>query len=158
MIEVIKGDLLKANCDVIAHQINCVSTGSAGFAQALFKKYPDVNVYDGSFKRIAGQNIYTQAKKDNVLVVHMAGQVTPRNVKYSTTIHDDRSARLKYFKSCIFDLSYRLSNEKDNLKMGMPYLIGCGLAGGHWPDYLNLLEAFNTELPKNITFNLYTLQ
>ena len=157
-LEILEGDLLKSGCDIIAHQINCISTGSAGLADAIFRKYPDVNVYTGKFERVPGKNIYTVTNKDAVLVVHMAGQLTPRSLKYRQPENDNSSARVGYFKSCLEELSARLQNETEQLKLGMPYLIGCSLAGGYWPDYLVLLEEFNNSLPDNITFNLYELQ
>ncbi|MDD5151763.1 MAG: hypothetical protein PHC28_15010 [Flavobacterium sp.] len=157
-LEIIKGDLLLAGCDVIAHQINCISTGAAGLAKAIFEKYPDVNVYDGTFNRVPGENIYTVTKKDAVLVVHMAGQISPRSVKHQIhSMTDNGTMRLEYFKSCLADLSVKLGNETDRLKLGMPYLIGCGLAGGDWNEYFKLLQDFNNTLPDNIEFNLYAI-
>lgn len=44
---------------------------------------------------------------------------------------DTRADRLAWFRECLARLHALVGDEP----VAMPHSIGCGLAGGHWPDY-----------------------
>lgn len=132
MIPVIEGDLLDAKDIYIAHQTNCVSTNARGIAKQIFDKYPNANTYKNhNMKRSIPGTIEVIDP-----VINMYGQYYPTVSKYS---NDTNAARIVWFTQCLEKIKSVLP--KGSI-VGMPYLIGCGLAGGSWPIYLKLLEEF----------------
>ena len=60
---------------------------------------------------------------------------------------DSRSARLRWFVEALDVFGEQAGfgaggRTGEGAAVAMPYLIGCGLAGGHWPDYRAALEAW----------------
>jgi O-acetyl-ADP-ribose deacetylase (regulator of RNase III) len=134
-MEEIKGNLLNSKTTYIAHQCNCVSTLSSGLAQSIFCKYPYANTY--TTKRTPG----TISVHRNV--INMYAQIYPGKSKYP---NDTPDLRIQYFKSCLNEIS-KLKGES----IAFPYNIGCGLAGGDWQKYKQLIYEFS----KNTTLKVY---
>lgn len=44
-VEVVTGDLLTVEADLIVHQCNCVTKRAKGLAAALFAAFPEADVY-----------------------------------------------------------------------------------------------------------------
>lgn len=78
---------------------------------------------------------------------------------------ETKEQRLKWFQEGLDELALFLSSlasrsEHNNdtkeelvqhIHVGFPKYIGCGLAGGHWPDYESLIHAFEFELKQKQT-------
>jgi len=68
----------------------------------------------------------------------MIAQRYPGQPKWS---NDTAELRKKWFLACLSDI--RNYMHENNLKsLAFPYKIGCGLAGGDWKTYLEMLETF----------------
>ncbi len=64
------------------------------------------------------------------------------------------AVRLEWFKKALLAILGLAGLES----IAFPYEIGCGLAGGHWPDYLLALEAFAEEArAKGVKVVIYRL-
>ena len=73
---------------------------------------------------------------------------------------DTRTNRLGYFKSCLTELVDDLNfmtmiNELDNTSptitnICFPYKIGCGLAGGVWRHYHQLIDDFSRKVNQSV--------
>jgi hypothetical protein len=65
------------------------------------------------------------------------------------------------FRECLKELvplvCKKNSAENRDTYIAMPYKIGCGLAGGNWPDYLEALSAF-VRCNKRFVIVLYSLE
>jgi hypothetical protein len=141
IVETITGSLLDADCP-IAHQCNCVTKRAMGLSAQISKKWPWANVYGSLFKdkpRLPGTN--RVIKKETVVVICMFGQVNPGKPKKKPEDPDSAESRLTYFKMCLEDID---QNEFE--KVAVPYGIGCGLAGGYWPDYEKALNECRTPI------------
>ena len=138
-------DLLLSDCNIICHQINCTSTTWSGFAKVLFEKYPETNLYSNSKIKRELCNIYINEINKNLTVIHLAGQLNPGKVDISSTQY---FARKEAFRLCLNKLSsYCIKLNPTKLtKIGFPYLIGCGLAGGIWTEYEEMLMEFESKL------------
>ena len=55
--------------------------------------------------------------------------------------YDDR---LFWFQQCLNEIS----SIKDLKSIAFPYLIGCGMAGGEWNDYLEIIQNFANQIPE----------
>lgn len=172
-IPVIQGDLLMAdkhNIYVIVQQTNCCTIKAQGLAMQISVQL-DVNPY---IKRrlsnrgncaidedrdIPGTVNIMKSPYSKLYVANIFAQYAPGPAgKYSSYPHyidengnikpDTPEQRLIWFRDCC-----RILHEwaiKNNIKhIGVPYMIGCGLAGGNWNNYYNILQQ---ELPETIIF------
>ena len=140
-ISVVNGNLLDAIEDYIVHQCNCVSINPIGLALVLFNKYPDANTY-------ITKHITTKSIPGTIdvigNVINMYAQYYPTVPKYS---NDSAKKRIDWFKDCLDQIALI-----DNVNsVAMPYNIGCGLAGGNWSVYYNMLEVFTNKHQIKIT-------
>lgn len=130
MIIEIEGDLLESDCNVIGHCCNCFHTMGAGIALQIKKKFPlayDVDAktpYGDREKMGTNSQIFCNGK----FVVNMYAQY---QYGYGNHFH------LPSFKLCL----ERMLNDFGAVnKIGLPYMIGCGLAGGNWEETKKVIE------------------
>ena len=136
MIEIIKGDLLTHDAQYITHQTNCISDGSvAGIAAAIFKKYPYSNTYLNRKQRsVPGTiDVFTEGRH----IINMNSQYYPG--RFNDAYENDTEVmRKKYFHQCLL----KIAKLPDLQSIAFPYLIGCGLGGGNWDHYEQMLNNF----------------
>jgi hypothetical protein len=132
------GSLLDAE-GLIVHQCNCVSSDAKGLAKEIFNKYPSSNCYTTSDIRIPGRILV----KGNV--VNLFGQNTPGKPKtYETKIH-----REEWFQKGLDELRIYMTFHQIN-EVSFPFLIGCGMAGGEWKNYYQMLKNFQEKTGFNV--------
>lgn len=154
IVSEIKGSVLDAKTDYLAHQCNCNTVKAHGFSDVLFKKYPWANVYE-SRSKMGNRNrtsepsipgtvqISSSTNKGFPGIIHMFGQWSPGkpgsfSFAYpSETYKDTREDRVNYFRSCIQHMEQFV---KDDEIVAVPSRIGCGLAGGDWKVYRSILD------------------
>lgn len=153
IIGVIQGDLLESGEMYIAQQCNCVTLKAHGLSQSIKDKYPWADVY-GSRPRKSANTTSAPSTPGTILtttdgtttIIHMFAQWTPGKPGqympyYPGTYADTKENRREWFARCIRAL--------DGLgldRVAMPYGIGCGLAGGKWPEYEAILNAARTKI------------
>jgi len=152
------GNLLQATEDYIIHQCNCVYDGRAqGIAEAIFDAFPDADVYRQRVEQgrphdlpgtvsIHGRivNFYSQLLPGRPADdAPPGGWSSARFVGAAKAVQDTRSSRLRWFQECLQALSRTLQRPS----VAFPARIGCGLAGGRWPEYLAALNQFAQEHP-----------
>lgn len=143
MIKIIKGDLLKATEDYIAHQCNCLTKNSAGLAFKLFKKFPYANVYKTRMgASIPGTIQVCGNGQEDRYVVNMFSQYAPGKA-WDTAENDTYVLRVQYFTQCLS----AIGQIKDIKSVAFPMNIGCGIAGGKWQDYFKMLNDFAESHP-----------
>lgn len=143
-ITYIKGDLLTFN-GLIVHQTNCTTRGSRGLATYIFDKIPEANVYTPEYDRKPGTII---VKKN---VVALFGQRLPNK----PSKYESYEQRKVWFQSGLNELTKYMHDNNIN-EVAFPYLIGCGLAGGIWSEYENMIEKFAIE--SNFSVKIYQLE
>lgn len=151
MIEMVKGDLLEAPQKYIAHQCNAVSNQAGGLAYYIFKKFPYADIYSARsypFKINPGNspgNIFTMGNgKERRFVINMIAQHYPGSPRIANSIMDGFRIREGYFRNCLNKIEAIPELES----IAFPYQIGCGLAGGNWKNYLEMLEEFEARVNK----------
>lgn len=131
---VVKGNLLQATEQFIAHQCNCMTPGATGVAKQIFAKHPLANVYKGRKRTDKSTHDKCGTLKVRSNIIAMFAQYLPGKGKPSA---NQAMKRLAWFKQCLKELT------KLNIQsVAMPYKIGCGAAGGDWPSYKRTLERF----------------
>ncbi|MEK6880953.1 MAG: macro domain-containing protein [Nanoarchaeota archaeon] len=128
MIKEINCDIFEAPIDVLGHCCNCFNTMGGGIALEIAKRYPKVKEVDS--KTIKGDKnklgtVSMVSIGDSRYIANMYGQ-------YQYGI-ENRHLNYESFYSCLKELDYACETRTINVsKIGLPYKIGCGSAGGSW--------------------------
>ena len=152
---VMSGDVLETPIEIIAHQVNCLGTMGAGLAKQIKDKYPHVE----SWYKIYCHKRYSQTILGTGQIVCQAnhtffnifGQYGYGTYKRQT----DYKAFKSGFKDAIAKYRFMDNDYKSQLKIAIPYHIGCGLAGGDWKIISKILEQLEKE--ENVIFYAYKL-
>lgn len=128
MIKEIQGNLLDQPVQIIAHQTNCVGAMGAGIAKQIKERLLSADAYDQYVKTCKqyGSQLLGQTQilstSDGRLIANCFGENVPtgrgKDTDYDALMHSLAKTR-NYAK-------------KNNLSVGIPGLMGCGLAGGDW--------------------------
>jgi hypothetical protein len=140
MATIVDGDILKFPCDLIIHQTNCTSKNALGLAQSIFKMHPKADTYSTGEKRKPGTTTIIKIT-DYLRIANLYGQYLPG--KKEEKGYD----RLSLFKSGLIDLERQI--DERSLIVAFPFNIGCGLAGGNWPDYKKEVDKFAKRNPQH---------
>lgn len=158
IVSIIHGDLLNTQEKYIAQQCNCVTIRAHGLSQSIAQKYPYANVYNKRASIGQGSNCAKKTAFPGTIdvcyptdhcdptIICMYAQYCPGKVgiyqKYYPKLYTDSvESRLQWFDECLTEI------EKLGItRIAMPYLIGCGLAGGKWNDYKQKLEHSKLEI------------
>lgn len=147
-IRIIQGDFIKAEEDVLGHQVNCQGVMGSGIAKALRDTYS--NLYP-SYKEFCANHPPHEllgkcqiVKTDSKYVANVFGQLNYGRRKVRYTDYDALKSGLK---------TLRDNAEKNNLSVALPYNIGCGLANGEW----NVVEGIIENVFNDYDVTLYKL-
>lgn len=134
-VNIIQGDLMKAEEDILGHQVNCQGVMGSGIAKILRDTYP--NLYP-SYKQFcenyAPEELLGKCQivtTDSKYVANIFGQLKYGRQKIRYTDYDALRDSLRILKD------YAM---KHNLSVALPYNIGCGLANGEWSMVEEILE------------------
>jgi len=168
-MEIVEGDLLDINnnCDIILQQLNCLCVRPHGLSNAISKKYPYANVY-GYRTPIGSKNLATEGTRGTpgkivvsqgrVTVIGLYGQYDfgkaySRSYRPSLPSKygekETKDLRERWFKKCLRNLrNWLVENDMNSsdITIGIPYKIGCGLAGGDWTKYYEMLNSFSNKV------------
>jgi hypothetical protein len=145
----IHGNLFNSSDDFIIHQTNCVNKTNKGLSDDLFKRYPFANVYSQG-KHIPGSIKICGNGNTDRYIIALFGQY---NVgKFG----DSGKSRLQWFKRGLDLVAYKLKHYPIGTSIGFPFGIGCGISGGNWSVYYDLIKDFSISNPSLIV-NIYKL-
>lgn len=157
MIHIQDGNLLKSDCNVIAHCCNCQGGFGSGIAGQIRKYFP----YAYEAFRLDNR---TPEDKFGTLSVGLSdcggydifnlyGQL---NYGYDKKQYVDYNALLQSMIMMMETISDWKSRSTKQFKIGMPYLIGCGLAGGDWKTVEELILSVSCQFYQDIYLYRYT--
>ncbi|UNH58496.1 macro domain protein [Bacillus phage vB_BsuS_PJN02] len=144
MIHIVEGDLLKAEENIIAHQVNCQGVMGSGVALQIKKKYYKAflayekycaNFAYGNYREELLGGVQHVPVGELKFISNLFGQLNygRDGMQYTST-----EALYKCFKRL------RRFAERNNLSVAMPYMIGCYRGGADWKEVKNLLlKAFD---------------
>lgn len=135
MLSIINGDLLEQNFDVIGHQANCLNIMGAGIALQIKNKFPNAFEVDKQVNQNNKYGTFSLSITQRPYIANLYGQYGIGIVK-DTII---KEANLKALENALDSLLCYMSY--DSLKtLGLPYMIGCGLAGGDWSKTFEMIK------------------
>jgi O-acetyl-ADP-ribose deacetylase (regulator of RNase III) len=127
IIEVVRGNLLYAPQQVIAHQTNCNGIMGGGVAKQIRKKYPAMYV------TYVARCITKRCLGTTQLVEVSDG--------YIANVFGQNSAGTDYDSlESAFNELIRQMHELELTTLAMPYKTGCGLGGGDWNTVYGIIE------------------
>jgi hypothetical protein len=159
MIHIQNGNLLKSDCDIIAHCCNCQGGFGSGIAGQIRKEFPyayeafkldnrdskdKFGTYSLGLSDYSARPITVSKQYDffNLYGQFDYGYDNKQYVSYEALL----SSMIMMMEKII---DWKSLSTK-NFKIGMPYLIGCGLAGGDWKTVeeliLNVSCQFSTDI------------
>ncbi|MDF2880187.1 MAG: hypothetical protein K0R54_744 [Clostridiaceae bacterium] len=146
------GDLLKANADIKGHQTNGLGLMGAGLALQIRNTYPHVFFeYQKLCKSISPNLLFGQCQivetevNSKKYIANLFGQIGIGVGKGSPDSKEERMIALN--KSLVSLKEYAMAN---NLSVGLPYQLGCGLAGGDWNEVLTIIKKVFNDYPVTI--------
>ena len=161
MIEIVSGDLLQSNLPLIDHQTNCLGVMGAGIARSIKNKWTDVYIQYANFcknleyyKNLLGKcQICTTGESSVRFVANLFGEYS---FTESVAPYENRHTDYEALKKALLNLK-AFCEDKDIKELGIPYKLGCGLAGGDWDGvvYPMLQELFAKD--STITLYIYKL-
>jgi hypothetical protein len=165
----IDGDLLDLpQADLIAQQCNCLTVKSQGLAASLAAKFPIANCY-AKRRPVGKRNLAIAEDRDKPgtalitgKVINLFGQWRPGKINASCfdsypecpSRAESVDARADWFKLALADMLRQLTKPKTVI--GIPFRIGCGLAGGDWRRYLMMLREFEEKHASRVEFIIVT--
>ena len=129
-VKTVHADILTAP-EHIVQQVNATSTRPQGLSASLAKAFPN----DYYYKLVPPAQRRLGTAYSTGKVIHLCAQRRPG--KPSGT-DDTSKQRLEWFKAALADLTRQMPDAD----VALPYGIGCGLAGGDWPTYLSVIDAW----------------
>ena len=142
MIENRKGDLLEqADLRALVHQCNCYRTMGAGIALQIRNRWPeayraDANTMHGDRDKLG---TFSKAVVDSgrLWVYNLYSQFEYRGAGVKT----DYFAMEKGLMAINSDLNTPRYYEDGVIRIGIPYMMGCGLAAGDWGRVMEVLNS-----------------
>jgi O-acetyl-ADP-ribose deacetylase (regulator of RNase III) len=130
------------------HQANCFSTMGAGIAKLIAELYPEAEIADREYIDKPEDKLgkFSFATVKNITIVNLYGQ-----------FHYGRGKQTNYkmLEKAINDFIEFAKENKINMdKIGVPYKMGCGLAGGDWV----IVEKILFEQSEKHNLNIYIYQ
>lgn len=161
MIEIVNGDLLQSNLPLIAHQTNCLGVMGAGIAKSIKNKWNDVYTQYANFCKnfnystgLLGKcQVCVTGETPTKIVANLFGEYS---FTESVAPYENRHTNYDALKAALLDLK-EFCEDEDITEIGIPYKLGCGLAGGDWDSvvYPMLQELFSND--STITLYIYKL-
>lgn len=165
-VKFVYGDLLKTkDVDVVIHQVNCFCIRSHGLSRQIAEKYPWADIYSTrkaencrnlailEDRGIPGTiRVFKSPQDLNSDIVCFLSQwdfgKVNQDYRHIPPYKDTRDNRLHWFCQCLEQLStLNISSA------AIPHNIGCGLGGGDWTEYYNIISTFAKK--SKIEFKIY---
>jgi hypothetical protein len=162
----IAGNLMCTDDTIIVQQCNCLTVKPHGLSAQIAAKFPYANVYTKRHA-IGRRNLAKEPYRARTGSVEMckpfmanegpkvaclfAQWECGRPGVYNRCIHpdglaDDATNRIRWFASSLHAMGLLVAPHDS---ISLPWSIGCGLAGGKWPVYRQLIVEFAYAHPEN---------
>lgn len=136
-IEIVTGDLLKAfdngEINFMAHCCNMQNVMGAGIANKIKRRFPEAFHADHRWfitKHKGYSNLSLAKIHGDRYIANVYGQV-----HYNAKV---KQLNEEYLRTGLIQLAQCMNGAHDVL--GLPYNMGCGLAGGNWNDVYKIIE------------------
>lgn len=133
-VKVVIGDALQTDSKYICHQVNYYGVMGAGIAKQIKANYP---ITFAQYKSVCDESANKQDLLGTVLMVAESGKTIINMFSQDGMGHNGCFTDYEAFKKCLQSIASQIPFGE---AIAMPYLIGCGIAGGGWEIVLNLIK------------------
>lgn len=145
----IQGNLLTSDCNIIIHQANCQGVMGAGIAKQIVNLYPEVLVADREYKVPVG-NEARLGRTSHAPVKGPHGALLVVNLYSQFNYGRGKQTDYKAFTKGLHSILTRLDIKGRGYKVGLPFGIGCGLAGGDWLIINSIIEEASEKFGRDL--------
>lgn len=150
MVEQINCDIFKAPIDVLIHQANCFHTMGGGIASAIKLRFPEVYEADlttgyGDRNKLGGYSLANTSKSGSIKYVYNLYSQFNYGAEKRQTDYE------AFYRGMEKIRVISVPEDGKFLSIGIPYMIGCGLAGGNW----KIIEIMIQEIWKDYPSKVY---
>jgi O-acetyl-ADP-ribose deacetylase (regulator of RNase III) len=147
MITTQKFDLLTAPVDAIIHQCNCFRA-MGGLAGAIARMYPeaadaDLQTKEGAMDKLGTVSVGYAPDR---IIINMYGQYHPG----PDTRIDAVNKGLMAARVMIAAINGENPGKPRVDKVGIPYMMGCGIGGGNWEAISKVIEEVFQDAPFDV--------
>lgn len=149
MIEIVNGNLLESNANLLLHQVNCMGKMGKGLALQIKQQYPIVyEKYQIACSALEPNELLGKIQvckiNESQSIVNVFSQM---GFGYGKRYTDYQAMREAFTK--IADLA-----REEGYTIGLPYNYGCGLGGGNWKKVYDIIE----EVYYDVDVTIYKLE
>jgi len=140
MIQLQKGDILKADAEALVNTVNCVGVMGRGIALQFKKAYPD------NFKKYKAACDQKEIRPGHMFIFETGNMFNPRYIfNFPTKRHWRGKSRIEDIESGLNALADEVS--KRNIRSVAIPPLGCGLGGLDWNIVRSMIEKTFEALP-----------
>lgn len=145
MIKIIDGDLLESGADIICHQVNCQGKMNSGVAKQIREKYPEVfEEYMrlckiSNSESLLGHAQYVPVGVGKPSIYNLFAQY---NYGYDGAQYTDINA----LRESLERVYKTVKAIGINLRVAIPYKIGCVRGGADWNKVYSMIEEIFTDI------------
>ena len=140
MIQLQKGDILKADAEALVNTVNCVGVMGRGIALQFKKAYPD------NFKKYKTACDQKEVRPGHMFIFETGNMFNPRYIiNFSTKRHWRGKSHIENIESGLKALADEV--RKHNIRSIAIPLLGCGLGGLDWNIVRSMIEKTFEEFP-----------
>lgn len=141
MVKYVKGNLLDSDCDYICHQVNCQGRMGSGIAKQIRERWPEVYTkYRKEYDFWTQQMGRTMSPLGNIDIVRINNSNQSVINMYTQSAYGYDGKRYTSYDAFERALNLIRTYIPDDVKIGFPKNIGCGLGGGDWEIISDLIE------------------
>lgn len=141
-MQIIYGDILSSDADVIVHQVNCQGVMGKGLAKQIRDEYPEVFT---EYKLFCSKcNSFDLLGKTQIVRVGFIGfRRYIANLFAQEYYGSGRRCYTDYdaLRKCLTTVNSSFAGKT----VAIPYKLGCGLAGGNWDIVSKIIEETLTD-------------
>jgi hypothetical protein len=156
----IKGNLFDGEYDILAHVSNSYCVMGAGVAAQIKKRYPEAYEADLATKHLGDCKLgfYSQATVNGgkLTIVNLYGQIGIGNDGDPLNRNAQYDLLFDALYHMAYDITRPLNRPTGNVVIGIPDMMGCGLAGGNRRIVVAILLTIEEMFPY-VEFNVYSL-
>lgn len=143
-MQVIYGDILNSNADVIVHQVNCQGVMGKGLAKQIREAYPEVyEQYLYLCKEYKDYGCKTHELLGMTEIVRVGFNRFVANLFAQEYYGSGKKCYTDYdaLRKCLATVNSEFAGKV----VAVPYKLGCGLAGGNWDIVSKIIEETLTD-------------
>lgn len=151
----VDGDLLDADTDIIAHQVNCKGVMGSGVAKAIKNKHPEV--YNAYKNTVESHNYYSVSPLGKIKAVDVNPGLDKKYKKVVNMFSQDgygyggkQYTDIDALKKCLEEINNNFSGQS----VAFPWLVGCVRGGANWDEVLPLICNTLTDVKEIVFYKL----